>query len=68
MAKRHVTAKTTVEVFRLFKIRDLGEALSRSADGVVSCIGRQITHGAVEMLRPYCQEQQAIINRHKAKR
>lgn len=59
--KRHQLAKTEVDVFRLFKIRDLAKTLSYASDTVIQALGQQIYEEARRMLKPYCVEQGEIM-------
>ena len=65
--ERHKTAKTPVEVFRLFKVRDLARAIRQSTDPVVAQLGEQMVTESNTLLKPYCDQQQRIIERDKAK-
>ena len=60
--ERHKLAFTKVEVFRLFKARDLALAVSKATDPVVRELGEQMQGECELMLKPYCTEQQRIIN------
>ena len=65
--QRHKLATTTVEVYRLFKVGDIGKALSASSDGVVASLGLQLTRESIAMLRVYLTEQGEAIERKKRK-
>lgn len=58
--ERHVLATTTVDVFRLFKVRDMGGILAAHSDGMVRTIGGRLQTEASRMLRPYIDEQNSI--------
>ena len=66
--KRHKLATTTVDVYRLFKVRDAASVLKRATDGVINHLGQMIHAEAVHMLEPYCKEQQSIIDRDNARK
>lgn len=61
--ERHKLARTDVDVYRLFKIRDFASALRLSGDPLIASLGSQMLAEALTMLKPYCAEQQAIIDR-----
>lgn len=61
--KRHVTAKTEVEVYRLSKVRDAARAMRNSSDDVVKALAYQIEREADVMLANYCDAQNKIIQR-----
>jgi hypothetical protein len=61
--ERHKLAMTTVEVYRLFKVRDAGRVLRASSDHVISALGTQITMEATSMLAKYVDEQNRIIEK-----
>lgn len=62
MTKRHLTAKTTVEAYRLLGVKTLAKALAQSRDRVIAEVARQINIEAEAALK-HCEEQQA--NRQK---
>lgn len=61
--ERHKLAYTKVEVFRLFKVRDLARAVRESTDPVVATLGRQMVMEADALLKSYCDEQNRIMQR-----
>ncbi len=66
--QRHETAKTNVEVYRLFKVHDMAQAMEMSSDGVVVNLARQISTEATAMLQSYYDEQQKLIDAKKGSR
>lgn len=66
--ERHKLAYTKVEVFRLFKVRDLAVAVEKSTEPVVADLGRQMRNACMDMLHPYVEQQKRIIERDKAKK
>lgn len=58
--ERHKLARTTVDVYRLFKIQSLAFALRNATDRVVSNLGNQIVNETHTMLLPYVTEQKNL--------
>lgn len=63
--RRHVRAKTHVEVFRLFGISSLAKALSAAEDRIVAELGTQIRIHCSRMLDRYVREQKALGRKRK---
>lgn len=63
--ERHKLAFTKIEVFRLFKARDLAVAVEKSTEPVVADLGRQMRNECMIMLHPYVEQQKRIIERDK---
>lgn len=60
--ERHKLARTTVDVYRVFKVRDIGKMLMKSDDGLLAELGRQIYEQTIVMLRPYVEEQNKLAS------
>jgi hypothetical protein len=67
MLKRHVPATTTVEVYRLFKLRDLGIVIRQSTDPVINALGEQVYRTAHDAVEPYMEQQNALAAKAKKK-
>lgn len=61
--KRHELARTRVDVYRLFKVRDAAAALQQADDPVISELARQIHDQARTMLTAYVKEQAALMTK-----
>lgn len=58
--QRHQLARMTVDVYRLFKIRDAATALRLSENSVASHLADQICNEATYMLKPYIERQSRL--------
>lgn len=60
--QRHQLARMTVDVYRLFKIRDAADALKLSGNSVAAQLAMQIWNEAAYMLKPYIERQKQLVS------